>query len=70
MLSPDMEHLINSIYPGIDGAGDEELTPEYFLNRTILSARNDDVNDINSRILERLPGEEAVVYSVDSVAPE
>ena len=39
----------------------------YFFERTILSARNDDVDDINSRVLKDFPGEEKVYHSADSI---
>ncbi|GJE95688.1 ATP-dependent DNA helicase [Phanerochaete sordida] len=44
--------------------------PQYFLDRMILSARNEDANTINEHILECFPGEEATFHSADSVEQE
>jgi hypothetical protein len=61
--------LIDALYPGID-----TLTPEnhddYFMERTILSARNDDVDQLNQSVLDRFPGEQKVFHSADSVKYE
>ncbi|KAL1697680.1 hypothetical protein EV121DRAFT_219167, partial [Schizophyllum commune] len=42
-------------------------SPEYFLDRAILAPRNTDVFATNEKVLARLPGEETVLYSEDSV---
>jgi ATP-dependent DNA helicase PIF1 len=39
---------------------------DYFLNRAILCTRNATVDDLNMRILNLLPGEPTVYYSIDS----
>lgn len=41
--------------------------PAYFLNRIILSSRNDDVDDINARVLDEMPGEAKTFFSADTV---
>lgn len=41
--------------------------PEYFLDRAILAPRNTDVFATNEEVLKRLPGEEMVFYSEDTV---
>jgi hypothetical protein len=56
--------LINTIYPGIT-QGDHP--DNYFLHRTILSPKNDAVDDVNQSILDRFPGEQTVITSVDKV---
>ncbi|TFK82099.1 hypothetical protein K466DRAFT_500919, partial [Polyporus arcularius HHB13444] len=66
MLRSTLDDLLNSIYGDIDPYSPPP-PPDYFLNRMILSARNEDVDDINQRILDRLPGTESVFHSVDSV---
>jgi ATP-dependent DNA helicase PIF1 len=43
------------------------LTDEYLLERAILSAHNDDVDDLNSTLLDRMPGEKLVFRNSDSV---
>ncbi|THU75669.1 hypothetical protein K435DRAFT_616960, partial [Dendrothele bispora CBS 962.96] len=40
---------------------------QYFTDRIILAARNNDVDDINNQILGRMPGQAITCYSVDSV---
>jgi hypothetical protein len=40
------------------------------LERTILSARNDDVDELNKALLEKFPGEKTVFHSADSVIRE
>src|SRR6201996_7208468 len=57
--------LIQTIYPGINSL---PLPPDsYFAERTILTSRNDDVDDINSEMLKMFPGVEKVLMSADSV---
>jgi hypothetical protein len=56
--------LVNIIYPGINQL---PLPPdEYFAKRTILTSRNDDVDDINDEMLKSFPGEEKLFMSADS----
>ncbi|TDL14452.1 hypothetical protein BD410DRAFT_734069, partial [Rickenella mellea] len=64
MRCTDLASLINAIYNGLQNG---QPPSDYFLHRMILSARNDDVNDINSIVLAQLPGEERVFTSADSV---
>jgi hypothetical protein len=59
-----VESLINSVYPGI-GHGDKSA--EYFLDRTILACRNDEVDDINEAVLAKFPGNACTLLSADSV---
>ena len=59
-----VDSLIDAIYPGIVQG---EKPDDYFKNRTLLSCKNDDVDDLNSDILARFPGEEKVLRSADSV---
>jgi ATP-dependent exoDNAse (exonuclease V) alpha subunit len=57
--------LIESIYPGI-----KELPhppDSYFAERAILSARNDDVDELNARVLNDFPGQVRVYHSADSI---
>jgi hypothetical protein len=60
-----VEALIHHIYPGLS-----QLQPplhQYFSERMMLSSRNDDVDDLNDRMLNGFPGEERVFFSQDSV---
>ncbi|OJT14231.1 ATP-dependent DNA helicase PIF1 [Trametes pubescens] len=69
MLScSDIDSLIESVYNGI--TSHLPPPPDYFLNRSILSARNEDVDDVNQRVLDCLAGEEQVFHSVDSIILE
>ncbi|KAF8841618.1 hypothetical protein BDN67DRAFT_867648, partial [Paxillus ammoniavirescens] len=61
----DTNSLINIIYPRLSST--VQPPPEYFLNRMILSARNSDVEDINSDVLTRMCGELQVHLSADTV---
>lgn len=60
----NIDSLISSTYPGLDHANNGD---NYFLNRTILSCKNDDVMDINASVLNKFPGEERILRSADSV---
>lgn len=67
MCISTMENLIASIYPNLNLQG---IPDQYFLDRTILSSRNDEVDDINEAILARFPGERKLLISADSVVLE
>ncbi|KXN92616.1 hypothetical protein AN958_02281 [Leucoagaricus sp. SymC.cos] len=58
-----MDDLTNFIYPDIQ----LHQPDQYFLDRTVLSSRNDEVDDINAAILERFPGEKHVLMGADSI---
>jgi hypothetical protein len=69
VLANDLDGLIESVYSAV--RTDHPIPePEYFLNRMILSARNDDVDDVNGRILRAFPGDAEVFYSADAVEQE
>lgn len=57
--------LVSSTYPAISEAHPDQ----YFLERTILSSRNDDVDDINRKVLRQFPGEERHYFSADTITP-
>ena len=59
-----LESLINSVYPGIEHGN---KSAEYFLDRTILACRNDEIDDINEAILAKFPGNAQTLLSADSV---
>ncbi|KAL4256360.1 ATP-dependent DNA helicase [Pleurotus pulmonarius] len=67
MVCPDLKSLTDFIYPGIDGV---VPPPAYFLDRTILAARNNDVDDINNTVLDRMAGEILQFISADSIENE
>jgi ATP-dependent DNA helicase PIF1 len=57
--------LINAIYPAIHDP--IQHSDQYFSERTILSSRNDDVDDLNAAILNLFPGQPRVFHSADSI---
>src|ERR1700749_5257522 len=69
MLTPqNVEDLINEIYPNIEQGN--TFQSEYFLERAILAARNDEVSTINSKVLEKFPGHEKTLHGVDKVVED
>jgi hypothetical protein len=67
MCRESLNNLIDSIYSGVQ-PNQPMPPPEYFLDRTILSARNADVDEINEHVLGSLPGQRVTFASADSVA--
>lgn len=67
MRAASDQDLIDFVYPHIDGP-----TPpsQYFTNRLILAARNNDVDDINNEVLDRMPGQTTTCVSADSIDEE
>jgi hypothetical protein len=49
-----VESLIEIVYPGISGPA--LPNDQYFAECSILSACNDDVDELNKRILDAFPG--------------
>jgi PIF1-like helicase/Helicase len=58
--------LIDTVYPGIYNQANH--SDQYFSQRVILASKNDDVDDLNHHILSKLPGQEHVFHSADSIA--
>jgi PIF1-like helicase len=52
-------------YPGIEQGNNQD---QYYLDRTILSCTNDNVDDINSLLLTSFPGPEMIFNSADTVS--
>lgn len=61
-----IESLIQAIYPDIQG----DHGDQYFKERTILSARNDDVDNLNHSLLQQFSGQEITFHSADSAEKE
>jgi ATP-dependent exoDNAse (exonuclease V) alpha subunit len=57
--------LISAVYPDINQL--PHPPDHYFAERTILTSRNDDVDDINEELLKQFPGEMKDFLSADSV---
>jgi ATP-dependent DNA helicase PIF1 len=69
MRMPNLDTLIESIYGDISQTG-LPPPPEYFLNRSILTAQNEDVDELNHIIIDKHPGSEEIFYSTDTVVQE
>jgi hypothetical protein len=67
LICEDQDALIDAVYPDVDGP---VPPPGYFLRRTVLAARNRDVDVINQDVLHRMAGEEKTFVSADSVDKE
>ena len=61
----DVDSLIQTTY---QGAHIPNQSDQYYMDRTILSETNDDVDKINTAILQKFPGEETLLMSADSVS--
>ena len=62
-----LENLIGYTYPNIHLGNKPN---QYFLDRTNLCCKNDDVDDINKTILNMMPGIDKVLNSADSIELE
>jgi hypothetical protein len=58
--------LIDQVYPDVH----THHPDSWFSERTILSARNDDVDSLNEAILSAFPGDLKVYHSADSISKE
>lgn len=65
MLCHSENDLIESVYGAISNEN-PLLPPEFFGQRAILTTQNEQVRDLNSSILDRLPGIEQLYSSADS----
>ena len=68
VISPDLDTFVAEIYPSI--SSNPPPPPEYFLDRIILAPRNNDVEDMNRKLLSMMSGDEQVFVSADTVARE
>lgn len=74
-IPPDSEdcvdQLIDAIYPGISTLSpNQDIQCEYFKERAILSPRNVSVDELNEKVLSKLPGEEKVFLSADKATDD
>src|SRR6202522_153717 len=65
-----VDSLLDTVYPGITVLDPKENNDQYFLERTILNARNDDVDELNDKVLQRLNGPVITFCGADSVVTE
>uniref|UniRef100_A0A8I6XC41 ATP-dependent DNA helicase n=1 Tax=Hordeum vulgare subsp. vulgare TaxID=112509 RepID=A0A8I6XC41_HORVV len=59
----DLEKLIDHVFPALDHNMSD---PNYMTSRAILSTKNDNIDKINTRMIERFQGEEKIYHSFDS----
>jgi ATP-dependent DNA helicase PIF1 len=59
-----IDHLINCVFPDLSK---NACSTHYRCERGILCMRNDYVDDINARTIDRFPGRATVLYNFDSV---
>ncbi|XP_020198576.1 uncharacterized protein [Aegilops tauschii subsp. strangulata] len=59
----DLEKLIDHVFPSQD---DNMSDSNYMTSRAILSTKNDNVDKINIRMIERFHGDEVIYHSFDS----
>jgi ATP-dependent DNA helicase PIF1 len=59
--------LVNDIFPALDHYG---RLPSYISARAIISTKNEYVDEINTLLINRFPGEEKVYYSFDSAVDD
>ncbi len=67
LANNSLSELIQYIYPNIQAG---HFQDRFFLERTILSGRNDDVDEINQQVLDMFPGQETVYWSTDKTIEE
>ncbi|XP_028088343.1 uncharacterized protein LOC114288925 [Camellia sinensis] len=61
----DLSELLSTVYPQLNMI--ETPTPTFLTERTILSARNDDVSDINTTALNIFPGRLYTYFAADKM---
>jgi hypothetical protein len=59
-----IDHLIDCVFPDLDS---KAWSTQYMRGRRILCTRNDYVDEINARMIDRFPGKATVFYYFDSV---
>nr|XP_020179791.3 ATP-dependent DNA helicase PIF1-like [Aegilops tauschii subsp. strangulata] len=59
--------LINDIFPSL---GQNGISPSYISTRAILSTKNEYVDELNEKLIDRFPGEEQIYYSFDSAVDD
>ena len=59
-----VEPLIDTIYPKVSAT---QQPDQYYADCTIFCSWNDDVHELNKKILDSFPGEEKTYFSADSI---
>jgi hypothetical protein len=68
IVTHQLNNLIRFIYAGVDTT--QPPPPEYFLHRSILAPRNEDVAKTNDAVLAMMAGEPTTYFSADHVIEE
>ena len=63
----DLDTLIDNVFPGLDANMSD---PNYITSRAILSTRNDCVDRVNIKMINRFHGDEMVYHSFDSAVDD
>ncbi|CAG8727804.1 5221_t:CDS:2, partial [Gigaspora margarita] len=66
-VEPDIQSLIKAVYSNIE---QQNLSDDFLQDRMLLSARNDDVQDINNIVLDIFPGHKYTYLSADNIIIE
>lgn len=61
-----IDDVIKSTYPAIESLYSDR---EYLRSRAILAPKNEIVDEVNDRILQKLPGEAKTYFSADRISP-
>ncbi|KAJ3737894.1 hypothetical protein EV361DRAFT_812278, partial [Lentinula raphanica] len=61
-----IDSLISAIYPSLHLINPAEVNDQWFFERTILSPKNDDVDDLNFKCLNTLKGDIFTYHSADA----
>ena len=69
MCCDSKNDLITSVYGSMTNHS-QVPPPDFFAERAILAARNEDIRNLNSTILTHLPGDERTYFSADSYSIE
>ncbi|OMO89802.1 DNA helicase PIF1, ATP-dependent [Corchorus capsularis] len=59
-----VDHLIKSVFPNLNSHSHDL---NYMVQRAILTLRNDEVDRLNEKIIQKFDGMEQIYYSIDSV---
>ena len=63
----EADMLIDHVYAGIEETANH-TNPEWYAERGILGGTNKVIDEMNLKVLSRLPGDEVILLSADSVA--
>ncbi|GKD88371.1 ATP-dependent DNA helicase PIF1-like protein [Tanacetum coccineum] len=62
-MARSKEELINAIFPSLQVNGNSS---DYIISREILSTKNEHVDELNEKLIDRFRGDEKIYYSFDA----